>query len=112
MSRFSHGFKAPATAWSWKDSPELMERLEAPHPHACSSECDCGTINGHPHEPDCHWWDHCDDGKYCDKHLEQAMQEHAWMAHVGLSAVTGEMSEQDKQDIRDAGRGHLLGDWL
>lgn len=24
--------------------------------NAQRSECDCGSINGHPHEPDCVWW--------------------------------------------------------
>lgn len=74
----------------------------------CQSECDCGRIDGKPHDPDCHSYRECDDGVYCDKHFDEASKENAWMLGVPLSAITGVMSEQDEQDLRDAGRGHLV----
>ena len=49
-----------------------------------------------------------DEGRRCDACEEAEMREHAWMAHVPLSAITGVMSEEEKQDLRDAGRGHLV----
>jgi hypothetical protein len=49
-----------------------------------------------------------DEGRLCDICFAEAMAEHAWMRNVSIGAVTGVMSEQDKQDLRDAGRGHLV----
>lgn len=67
----------------------------------CQSECDCGAPGGYPHEPDCHWWDKCEDGQWCDKHYLQAEADHAYLRGTPSP-------EQAEQDIRDAGRGHLL----
>ena len=50
----------------------------------------------------------CDEGYYCEKHFREAEKEHSWMAHVPFSVVTGVMNEEEEQDLRDAGRGHLL----
>lgn len=50
----------------------------------------------------------CDEGKWCDKHWIEAVKEHSWLAHVTLGAVTGVLSEKDKEDLRLAGRGHLV----
>jgi hypothetical protein len=78
---------------------------------ACSSECDCGTINGHPHEPDCHWWDKCgDEGRYCDKHEAEAMAEHAYLRNVPRHQVINDEQSREEyaQELRDAGRAHLL----
>jgi hypothetical protein len=50
----------------------------------------------------------CDDGRMCDSHEAQALREHAWMRGQSKGACTGVMSEQDEQDMRDAGRGHLV----
>lgn len=78
---------------------------------ACESACDCcnPSVKFHgPHDPDCHFYDHCDEGRYCDKHLAEAEAEHAWMRGIPKSVVTGVLSDEDKQDIIDAGRGHLV----
>lgn len=80
----------------------------------CHSDCDCGNPSVKyygPHEPDCHSHVECNESGMCDRHEAEAIADiadHAWMRHVSLGAVTGVMSEQDKQDIIDAGRGHLL----
>jgi hypothetical protein len=47
-------------------------------------------------------------GVYCDPCFQREIQEHLWMRGVSLGAVTGKQSEQDKIDLRDAGRGHLV----
>jgi hypothetical protein len=73
---------------------------------ACKSECDCDLTNGHA--IDCHSRRLCDEGAYCDFHFEEAAAENAWMLGVPLSAITGQMSEADEQDLTDAGRGHLV----
>lgn len=44
----------------------------------------------------------------CDKHAAEAQAEHAWMRGRSKGACTGVLSDEDKQDIRDAGRGHLV----
>jgi hypothetical protein len=78
---------------------------------ACHSDCDCAQDfepGNTSHAPDCHSLDHCDEGRQCDKHAAEAMAEHAWMRNVSQGAVTGVMSEQDKQDLRDAGKGHKV----
>lgn len=54
----------------------------------------------------------CDEGLYCEKHYREAAAEHAWMAGKPLSLVTGRLSEEQRQELREAGRGHLLDDWL
>jgi hypothetical protein len=71
----------------------------------CHTECDCP---GEPHTDDCSSHVECAEQSWCDKHFAEAIQENQWMRHVSLGAVTGVMSEQDKQDLCDAGRGHLL----
>lgn len=51
----------------------------------------------------------CDDeGRMCEEHANEAMREHAWMRGRPLSVVTGVLSDEQKQDLRDAGRGHLV----
>lgn len=52
------------------------------------------------------------DGGYCSEECEDeahaaGLAEHSWMAGKPLSSVTGVLSEEEKQDLRDAGRGHL-----
>lgn len=77
----------------------------------CQSECDCGNPSVKyygPHDPDCHSFRKCDEEVYCDKHFDEASKENAWMLGVPLSAITGVMSDEDKQELRDAGRGHLV----
>jgi hypothetical protein len=78
---------------------------------ACQSECDCGNPSVKyygPHDPDCHSFWKCGEGQMCDKHTAEAIREHSWMRGNPLSAVTGALSDEDKQDLRDAGRGHLI----
>jgi hypothetical protein len=74
----------------------------------CASECDCMAPGGYPHEPDCHWWDKCDEDRSCDKHREEARKEHEYLRGMSRGAALGVMSEEEKQDLRDAGRGHLV----
>jgi len=76
---------------------------------SCHGECDCGSPIG-PHDPDCRSLDVCDGerGIWCEKHWQEKLYEYGWMRGKPLSAVTGVMSEEDKQDMRDAGRGHLV----
>jgi hypothetical protein len=40
--------------------------------------------------------------------IDEEAKEHEWMRGKPLSAVTGKLSEDEEQDLRDAGRGHLL----
>lgn len=75
---------------------------------ACESECDCHVDPQVGHQPDCNFYRTCDEDRSCDKHRAEAMAEHAWMRGRSKGACTGVMSEQDKQDMRDAGRGHLV----
>jgi hypothetical protein len=89
-----------------------IARLKATS-NVCRSECDCcpyadPETGGDVHESDCHSQVECADGRWCDRHLAEAEAEHSWMRNVSIGAVTGVMSEQDKQDMRDAGRGHLV----
>lgn len=49
-----------------------------------------------------------DEGRLCDKCFAEAVAEHSWMRNVSRGAATGVMSEQDKQDLRDAGKGHKV----
>jgi hypothetical protein len=49
-----------------------------------------------------------DQGQMCDKHFAEAMLEHAWMRNISIGAATGVMSESDREDLRAAGRGHLV----
>jgi hypothetical protein len=77
---------------------------------ACQSECDCGWPGPAygPHDPDCNSYRECDEQAYCDKHFDEASRENAWMLGVSLGAITGVMSDEEKQDMRDGGRGHLV----
>jgi hypothetical protein len=50
----------------------------------------------------------CTETQMCDGCFTAAMLEHAWLANVPRGAVTGVMSEAEKQALRDAGRGHLV----
>jgi hypothetical protein len=78
---------------------------------ACKSECDCGqdTEPGSTaHAADCNSKRECDEGRWCDRHYEERANEYAWMRRVSLGAVTGVMSDADKQDMRDAGRAYLV----
>ena len=77
----------------------------------CRSECDCDATSvngGTEHASDCHSRVECDEGRCCDKHMAEAEAEHSWMRGRSMGACTGVMSESDKQDLRDAGRGHLV----
>lgn len=49
-----------------------------------------------------------DEGRMCAACSDEAMREHSWMRGRSKGACTGVMSEQDKQDLRDGGRGHLV----
>jgi hypothetical protein len=50
-----------------------------------------------------------DEGHLCEKHEAEAMAEHAYLRNVPRSAVFGGgMSESEKQELRHAGRGHLV----
>jgi hypothetical protein len=76
----------------------------------CNSECDCGAPGGYPHEPDCHSYQECDEGRYCDKHLAEAEAEHAYLRHVPRHMVINDEQSREEyaQELRDAGRGHLV----
>jgi hypothetical protein len=76
----------------------------------CSSKCDCGnpSVKYHgPHDPDCRSLDVCDGerGIWCEKHWQEQLREHGWMKGMPSEA-------QQRQDMIDAGRGHLLPDVL
>lgn len=75
----------------------------------CESECDCGSPVG-PHEPDCHWWQKCNDGFWCDKHHAEALAEHAYLRDIPRYAVINDAESRAEfnQELRDAGRGHLV----
>jgi hypothetical protein len=78
---------------------------------ACSSQCDCDgpdELLGIDHAPDCHSRTECDGDHTCDKHMAEMEAEHSWMRGRSKGACTGVMSDEDKQDLRDAGRGHLV----
>lgn len=47
----------------------------------------------------------------CDKHEAEAMAEHVWMRGMSHGAVFGFMNDAEKQQLRKAGRGHLLNDF-
>jgi hypothetical protein len=49
-----------------------------------------------------------DEGRRCEICEEEAMKEHAWMRGKSQGACTGVLSEEEKQELRDAGRGHLV----
>jgi hypothetical protein len=76
----------------------------------CHGECDCGNPSVKyygPHDPDCRSLDKCDgeSGMWCEKHWQEALHEWGW-----LKGMPSE--EQIRQDMIDAGRGHLLPDVL
>lgn len=74
----------------------------------CESKCDCGNPSVAyygPHDPDCHSLDLCDEGRYCDKNRAEAEADHAYLKGTPSP-------EQYRQDMIDAGRGHLLPDVL
>ncbi len=76
---------------------------------ACHSECDCGnpSVKYHgPHDPDCHFYDVCDEGRYCDRHLAEAEAEHAYLRHVPrYMVIDDEQSRQElAEGLRDARR--------
>lgn len=76
----------------------------------CQSECDCGAPGGYPHEPDCHSHEKCDEGRFCDAHYAEALADHAYLRHGPRYQVYGdaEVREEFNQQLRDAGRGHLI----
>lgn len=78
----------------------------------CHSECDCNAPGGYPHEPDCHYYEYCNDGKYCDKHRAEAEADHAYLKHVPRHAVfnDAEAVEERNQELRDSCRGHRVPD--
>lgn len=43
---------------TWRAERRFREAEECRH--AQLAECNCGSIDGHPHEPDCIWWDRRD----------------------------------------------------
>jgi len=49
-----------------------------------------------------------DEGELCEECMEREMKEHEWMRHYALCVITGVFTEQDKEDLRLAGRGHLV----
>ena len=83
---------------------------------ACASECDCGWPGpdyGPCHEPDCHWWDHCDEDRMCDTHRAEAMADHAYLRgsdpRFVFAADAQPASEFEfNQELRNAGRAHLI----
>jgi hypothetical protein len=80
---------------------------------ACQSECDCGnpsTKEYGPHDPDCHWYEKCDEGRYCDKHMAEAEAAHAYLRGQPRHSVfnDAEAAEERNQELIDAGRGHLV----
>lgn len=81
--------------------------------NTCASQCDCGWPGpdyGPSHEPDCHWWDKCDEDHMCDAHRAEAMAEHAYLRNVPRHQIyTDAQAEQERNDeLRSAGRGHLV----
>lgn len=80
----------------------------------CKSECDCAgpdELLGIGHELDCHSRAICDEGRWCDKHHEEAMKEHEYLRDIPRYAVflnDPDAKEEFNQELRDAGRGHLV----
>jgi len=76
----------------------------------CQSDCDCGAPDGTPHEPDCHSFHVCEDGRYCDSCYRAAVREFAYLQHVPRYAVMDDdlAREELNAELRDAGRGHLV----
>lgn len=50
----------------------------------------------------------CDEGYYCERHFREAEADHAYLRGQPSSVITGELTEEQVQDLRDAGRGHLV----
>lgn len=78
--------------------------------HACRSQCDCDgpdELLGIDHAPDCHSRIECDGDHTCDKHMAEAEADHAYLRHVPKYAVMPE-DEAWRQELVDAGRGHLV----
>jgi len=49
------------------------------------------------------------EGNYCSEECAaEAAKEHEWMRGKPLSSITGVLSDEEQQDLRDAGRGHLV----
>lgn len=82
----------------------------------CKSECDCyphtdPETGGCIHESDCHSQVECDEGRWCDKHHEEAMKDHEYLRDIPRYAVflnDPDAKEEFNQELRDAGRGHLV----
>jgi hypothetical protein len=52
---------------------------------------------------------HCgDEGRLCDTCSAEAQKDHEYLRGMSRGAALGVMSEEEKQDLRDAGRGHLV----
>lgn len=45
-----------------------------------------------------------DEGEICDSCFHDAVTGHSWLRNISWGALTGKLSEKDKQDLRDAGR--------
>lgn len=78
----------------------------------CHSACTCGWPGPAygPHDPDCRALRGCDE-RYCDRHMAEAEAEHAYLRGKKRYEVTGDTSDPEYiADMRDAGRGHLLGE--
>lgn len=50
----------------------------------------------------------CDEGLYCERHYREAADEHAWMGEAVRNGYRQLTDEELAQDLRDAGRGHLV----
>jgi hypothetical protein len=83
----------------------------------CESKCDCGNPSVKyygPHDPDCRSLDVCDGerGIWCEKHWQEKLHEHGWMSGLTGGSTDAQTQDQMRQDMIDAGRGHLLPDVL
>jgi hypothetical protein len=78
----------------------------------CESKCDCGNPSVKyygPHDPDCHSLDVCcEDGRMCDKHIADKAAAHAVMWRNCGGSTDARTQDQMRQDLIDAGRGHLV----
>lgn len=79
----------------------------------CVSQCDCDgpdELLGIDHAPDCHSRTECDGDHSCDKHMAEAEADYAYLRGTPRHTVfnDAEAVEERNQELRDAGRGHLV----
>ena len=76
----------------------------------CASACDCGQLKSGPHDPDCAMYLRCNEGHMCDKHAAEAEADHAYLKHIPRHQVIDDEQSREEyaQELRDAGRSHLL----